>query len=445
MLSERVSGFIGRNSLLRRQGRYLVALSGGADSVALLLVLKQLGYNIEAVHCNFHLRGKESDRDEDFCKELCDKHGVAFHVVHFDTRTYAELHKVSMEMAARELRYGYFEKLRNDIGADGICVAHHRNDSVETVLINLIRGTGVHGLTGISPRNGYVVRPLLCVSRSEIVDFLDSVGQDYVTDSTNLIDDVVRNKIRLNIIPLMKEINPAVCGNISKTSFRLGEAEKIIENALRKEGFIKENTHTIDVDTLKAQPSPEYVLYYVLNGYGFSPAQIEQISTSLESQSGRVWNSPTHQLLFDRGRILIEENCDGAMKPMRIPECGTYVCPSGKKIRVRTEAVGVGFMVSKDKDCVCLDAGKVAFPLTLRTTVNGDRFVPFGMKGSKLVSDFLTDSKKTLFEKRRQLVIAEAGGGIVWVVGERPDNRFRITDETVKALVLSIEDNPRHA
>lgn len=450
MLNDKISGFIERNELLSRQGKYIVALSGGADSVALLIVLKALGYHIEAAHCNFHLRGDESDRDEGFCKKLCREHGVGFHVVHFDTRTYADLHKVSIEMAARELRYDYFEKLRRDIKADGICVAHHRDDSVETVLINLIRGTGVHGLTGISPRNGHVVRPMLCVSRSEIIDFLDYIGQDYVTDSTNLVDDVVRNKIRLNIIPLMKDINPAVCENISKMSYRLREAEKVIENAFIKEGFKEvkegfkeENVYSIDVKKLQAQPSPEYVLFYLLSGCGFSPAQVGQIAGSLDARPGRMWESSTHQLLFDRGRIIVGRKDNALPKAMRMPECGTYVCTSGQKISIRMESVGEGFKISKDKECVCLDAGKVVFPLTLRPVANGDRFVPFGMKGSKLVSDFLTDKKKTLFEKRRQLVVSEAGGGIVWVVGERPDNRFRITDTTVKALVLSIEYIPR--
>ena len=444
MLNKKISDFIDKYKLLDKQERYLVALSGGADSVALLLVLKQLGYNIEAVHCNFHLRGDESDRDENFCKELCRKCNVEFHLVHFDTETYAKLHKESIEMAARELRYGYFERLRHDIGAAGICVAHHRDDSVETILINLIRGTGLHGLTGISPRNGYILRPMLCVCHDEIINFLASLNQDYVVDSTNLMDNFVRNKIRLNILPLMKEINPAVNENIFKTSLRLREAEKIIKTSININDIDTEKSHSIEINYVKTQPSPEYFLYYLLSRYGFSPAQIEQISDNLDTQSGKIWKSSTHQLIFDRNRLIIEKTKDDGYKPMRIPETGIYVCASDKKLRVMIKAIDENFIISKNKKCVCLDADKVVFPLTLRTVTVGDKFVPLGMRGTKLVSDFLTDCKKTLFEKRRQLVVTSAGGDIIWVVGERPDNRFRITDTTTKAIILSIEDIPQH-
>lgn len=444
MLNKKISDFIDKYKLLDKQEKYLVALSGGADSVALLLVLKQLGYNIEAVHCNFHLRREESDRDENFCKELCYKYNVEFHLAHFDTETYAKLHKESIEMTARELRYGYFERLRHDIGAAGICVAHHRDDSVETILINLIRGTGLHGLTGISPRNGYILRPMLCVCRDEIINFLTLFEQDYVVDSTNLMDNFVRNKIRLNILPLMKEINPAVHENIFKTSQRLREAEKIIETSINIDDIDTEESHSIDIGNIKIQPSPEYFLFYLLKRYGFSPAQIEQISDNLDAQSGKIWQSSTHQLIFDRDRLVIERTKDNEYKPMRIPECGIYVCASDMKLRVTIKIIEEDFIISKDKKCVCLDADKVVFPLTLRTVMTGDKFVPFGMRGTKLVSDFLTDCKKTLFEKRRQLVMTSAGGDIIWVVGERPDNRFRITNTTTKAIILSIEDIPQH-
>ena len=195
-MKDKVADFIAKQGLLRREGLYLVALSGGADSVALLLILKDLGYRIEAAHCNFHLRGEESNRDEEFVKELCKEKAIPLHLIHFDTKEYAALHQVSIEMAARELRYGYFRQLRQDIGAEKVCVAHHRDDTVETLLMNLMRGSGVHGLTGIRANYGEIVRPLLAVSRQEIVDYLHSIGQPYVTDSTNLVDDVLRNKIR---------------------------------------------------------------------------------------------------------------------------------------------------------------------------------------------------------------------------------------------------------
>ena len=214
-LAGRVEAFIKKERLIIWEGLHLVALSGGADSVALLLVLKQLGCHIEAVHCNFHLRGEESDRDESFVKNLCSEQDIKLHLIHFDTNEYAAVHQVSIEMAARELRYRYFEQLRQDIGAETICVAHHRNDAVETLLMNLMRGAGIHGLTGIHPKNGAIVRPLLCVSRDEIEDYLHARGQAYVTDSTNLQPDVLRNKIRLQLLPLVEEIYAGATENIA--------------------------------------------------------------------------------------------------------------------------------------------------------------------------------------------------------------------------------------
>ena len=187
----KVADFIAKQGLLTPEGLHLVAVSGGADSVALLLVLKQLGYHVEAVHCNFHLRGEESDRDETFVKSLCSEQDVILHLTHFDTKEYAAIHQVSIEMAARALRYHYFEQLRQDIGAETVCVAHHRDDAVETLLMNLMRGAGIHGLTGIHSKNGFVVRPLLGVSRDEIEDYLRQQEQSYITDSTNLEPDVL--------------------------------------------------------------------------------------------------------------------------------------------------------------------------------------------------------------------------------------------------------------
>ena len=202
---DRVRRFASVHELFVYGGKYIVALSGGADSVSLLFVLKhlerELGISVEAAHCNFHLRGAESVRDEEFCKQLCERLSVPLHLIHFDTQAYADLHRVSIEMAARDLRYGYFENLRRDIEAQDICVAHHRDDSVETVLLNLVRGTGLRGLRGIQPRNGNIIRPLLSLSRENIVQYLDALGESYVTDSTNLHNDVKRNKIRLDVMP----------------------------------------------------------------------------------------------------------------------------------------------------------------------------------------------------------------------------------------------------
>ena len=452
-------------------GKYIVALSGGADSVSLLFVLKnlehELGISVEAAHCNFHLRGDESVRDEEFCKQLCDRLAVPLHLIHFDTQAYADLHRVSIEMAARDLRYGYFENLRRDIEAQDICVAHHRDDSVETVLLNLVRGTGLRGLRGIQPRNGNIVRPLLSLSREDIVQYLDALGESYVTDSTNLHNDVKRNKIRLDVMPLLRELNPSVSQSIFETSLRITEALKIFDDAIqhaiadvttpprgctlggalvssaptKQLGTTPSQPLTISVNRLKQQPSPEYTLHEILSPRGFTSAQIEQIYTSLDtSPAGKIVTSHTHELAFDRGSLLVQPrtNVADAARSMRIPETGTYVFSDSLKIKVAAEDCGDDYVPSRAADCVCLDASDIKFPLTLRHIEQGDRFVPFGMNGMKLVSDYLTDRKKNVFEKRAQLVVTDAQQRIVWLVGERTDNRFRITPHTQQALRLTI-------
>ena len=467
-------------------GKYIVALSGGADSVSLLFVLKhlehELGISVEAAHCNFHLRGAESVRDEEFCKQLCGRLDVPLHLIHFDTQAYADLHRVSIEMAARDLRYGYFENLRRDIEAQDICVAHHRDDSVETVLLNLVRGTGLRGLRGIQPRNGNIIRPLLSLSREDIVQYLDALGESYVTDSTNLHNDVKRNKIRLDVMPLLRELNPSVSQSIFESSLRVGEALKVFDEAMKRsiadvttpprgctcpkctnqpvrkctnqpllvqqsllhqQRCTLQSNHplTISIDRLKQQPSPEYTLHEILSPRGFTSAQIDQIYGSLDSCSaGKIIASDSHELAFDRGSLLVQPrtNVADAARSMRIPETGTYVFSDSLKIKVAAEDCGDDYVPSRAADCVCLDASDIKFPLTLRHIEQGDRFVPFGMNGMKLVSDYLTDRKKTVFEKRAQLVVTDAQQRIVWLVGERTDNRFRITPHTQQALRLTI-------
>ena len=439
---QKLSKFIASHKLMECNGKYLVALSGGADSVALSLALRELGFDVVAAHCNFHLRGDESDRDEMFCRRFCERNGIKLHVTHFDTEGFAKLRKISIEMAARHLRYAYFKQLAEDIGASAVCVAHHQDDSVETVLLNLIRGTGIHGLTGIKPKNGGIVRPLLCVTRNEIETVLAEVGQDFVTDSTNLVDDVVRNKIRLDILPLMKEINPSVSDSIAKTASRVADVADALDDVVGSVASVlveekAKGVVVIHTDRLMTGPAPEYVLFRLLKGYSFVPSQIEQIYASVSTGSGRVFVSSTHRLLIDRDCIVVEPLAESGRRPMLVPECGVYVYDDSMKLRFERVERDSGFKVSADK-CFCFaDASVVKFPLTVRTVEVGDRFVPFGMKGSKLVSDYLTDRKFNLFDKQRQLVVADAHGRIVWLVNQRPDERYRITDTTDTVLKIT--------
>lgn len=435
-----VSKYIKDHQLLEADGRYLVALSGGADSVSLLLILKELGYQLEACHCNFHLRGEESDRDEDFCMNLCQRLEIPFHRIHFDTKSYAMLHKVSIEMAARDLRYRYFEQLRHDLDATAICVAHHQDDSVETILINLIRGTGINGLTGIAPRNGHILRPLLCIDRKDILEYLANKQQDYVTDSTNLVDDVVRNKIRLNIIPMLKEINPAVCSNIISTAQHLSDASEAL-SPLSGLAYEKEGMICLDKKQVLSQASPAYALFANLSQYGFTGTIIQEILEGINTV-GKTWYSSSHQLLIDRDNILITEKKESSFQAFKIPETGCYVYERDdedeKKIKLRIFERTSDFKPSKEKMTITLDADKVTFPLLLRATQTGDRFHPFGMKGSKLVSDYLTDRKKNLLEKQAQKVLTDCKGNIIWLIGERTSEDCKTTSSTTRILEINI-------
>ena len=430
-MNNKVADFIAKHQLLSHDGLHIVALSGGADSVALLRILRDLGYRIEAAHCNFRLRGEESDRDELFVKNLCEKHGIQLHLIHFDTVEYANLHQVSIEMAARELRYGYFRQLRDDIGAETVCVAHHRDDAVETLLMNLLRGSGIHGLTGIRSRNDYIVRPLLGVSRQEIEHYLNSIGQDYVTDSTNLQPDVLRNKVRLQLLPLLEQLNPGAAANIARSAYYLSEAEKVYNAEIARSPL----RATVPFSTLKAFPSPLCILHEWLSPLGFNRTQIEQILSSLDSGSGREFSSATHTLVIDRSGIVVEPVC-APIKPLVIPEPGTYRIDETAKIRI--EQVGVEEGISRDSAVATLDAATIRFPLTLRTVEAGDSFQPFGMEGHKLVSDYLTDYKQNLLAKRRQRVLVDATGAILWLVGLRTDHRYRVTPSTRMILRVSV-------
>ena len=433
----KVERYIEKYKLLNTNELYLVALSGGADSVALLLLLKNAGFNVHAAHCNFHLRGDESDRDEAFCVELCQRLGVELHRAHFDTREYAELHKVSIEMAARELRYKWFEQLRRDIGAAGICVAHHRDDSVETVLLNLVRGTGLRGLTGIQPRNGSILRPLLCVSRAEIEAFLAEKGQKYVTDSTNLEADVQRNIIRLEVLPLLRKLNPAVAENIQRTAENLAEAQLVLNVAIASIN----SSNVLNLSDLEKYGSSEYLAFEWLKKYGFNGDQVRQI---LDADTGKIVSSSTgYDVLKDRGRLIVEPALE-PFNPMRIPEEGTYVLggssiefggktTENNTIRVRKKPV----YVSKEPYVATLDASKVRFPLTVRRVEEGDWMQPYGMKGRKLLSDLMTDLKMTVFEKRRQLVVVDAKGAVLWLVGRRIAAFVSVSDATAAVFEAS--------
>lgn len=425
MFKNRIDRFITVNALFGLADKVLVALSGGADSVALLRVLLQLGYRCEAAHCNFHLRGEESDRDEAFVTRLCQDLEIPLHKVNFDTTGYAAQKGISIEMAARELRYEWFGTLLGECGAAVVAVAHHRDDSVETFLLNLVRGAGINGLKGIQPRNGHVVRPLLEVSRAEILDYLNHLGQPYVTDSTNLEDEFMRNKIRLRVLPLLRELNPSVDRTLAETTGRLADTAAVYQKAMAEASARVRKDDRIDIRGLLAETAPQALLHELLYPLGFNTAQVGEVFRALSGEPGRRFRSQRWELLKDRDYLLLRP----LDVQVEVPELQMEVLDREDVLLERTPKIAF------------LDADKVQQPLTLRKWQSGDVFVPLGMKGKKSVRNYLKDRKFSLFDKEMQYVVC-AGDSVVWLVNERIDDRFKVTGSTRRVMVLRINQKP---
>ena len=440
-LENRVESFIVQHHLLTHGARVLVALSGGADSVALLRMLIKLGFSCHAVHCNFHLRGEESDRDERFVRNLCQEMSIGLDVIHFATQAYANEHHLSIEMAARELRYREFERIRRDKDLDAIAVAHHQDDAVETLLLNLIRGAGINGLTGMRVRNGHVVRPLLCLTQEEIHHYLTHIGQDYVTDSTNLTDAYSRNKIRLKLLPLMQEINPNAAENIAQAATHLAEAATIYNKAIADNNkriiSVQADGITISIDTLLSTDAPRAQLFEILKPYGFNSAQVNDIFKSLSSESGRMFHTSSHTLLRDRKHLILRNNPteDSVTTYTTLPSEGTIKLPDGPTLKISRIVPTETWEVPRNNNICVLDASRLSQPLIVRHPQEGDRIRPFGMRGSKLLSDLYTDLKLSRMEKQQQWVLCH-DNRIVWAVGLRTSELFRLHGNEREVLII---------
>jgi tRNA(Ile)-lysidine synthase len=430
----KVSKFIDKKSLCKSDNKLLVAISGGADSVALFLCLNELNYDVDLAHCNFNLRGDESDNDEEFVKQLADKFGVRLHLKSFDTQKYADENKVSIQMAARDLRYKWFNELLVDNNLNYIAVGHHKNDDVETFFINLTRGSGLKGLLGIKTKNNNIIRPLLCVSRLEIEAYLSAVKQSFREDSSNKSVKYLRNKIRYELIPLLTEMNPNIQETISNEIEILEGVFQVFEEQIeskRKEILQNENgIFKLKItDVQKLNPLNIY-LYEFLNPYGFS--EVNQIIKALNTQSGKQFFSKTYQLNIDREYILIskisKENVSFEILENQHKISTPFTMELSKSID-RT--------VSKDRVKAKLDFDKLQFPLVLRKWKKGDKFMPLGMRTFKKLSDFFIDEKYSLISKQQQWILCSADD-IIWIVGDRIDDRFKITPQTKNVYIAEL-------
>lgn len=427
-----------------KNDKILVAVSGGEDSVVMLDMLAKANIQCVVAHCNFQLRGEDSNKDEIFVKNLAKKYGFKFFVVRFDTRKYAKKQKISIEMAARNLRYKWFEKIRTENNCKYIATAHHQNDSVETVLLNLTRGTGLRGLTGIPLKNRHIVRPILHLTKNQISEYVQKNNLQFRTDKTNFENKHNRNKIRNQIIPLFETINPAFAKNISENIERFSEIEQIFMQKIEQERknciSIKNDFTEIDIEKLKNLSPLHTYLYEFLQPYNFSNKITDDIILSLNAESGKTFFSETHRLIKDRNKLIISNLIKKKSGSITLSNVfgNVSICkklPDGTKILFEMFDKTKDFRIEKSPKIAYFDFEKLSFPLELRKWQAGDYFFPFGMKGKKKISDFFVDKKMSLLEKENAWLLS-SNGKIIWVVGMRTDGRFAISLETKKVLKI---------
>ncbi len=430
-----------QKQLFSEKDRILLAISGGIDSMVMLQVFLRAGYNTAAAHCNFRLRGKESDEDQEFVEQQCLKHNIKLFKKCFDTSVYAAERGISIQMAARELRYEWLEEIRSAKGFDLIATGHNLNDSVETILINLIRGTGINGLTGINAKAGHIIRPLLFATREMINEYAGKNAVEYREDSSNKQTKYTRNKIRHKIIPVLKQINPSVLHSIVETSEYLKSANSIYSQVIEtKKDLLVRHTGSssiIKINEIKKLEPLEAWVYELFKEWGFGKGQVNDIIRIIDAPAGKQLFSATHTLTKDRGKLIIGPATNEEKKTVIIRSIEDFNMAGGPVKQASLIPVR-DFIMIKDPAYACLDAALIHYPLKIRSWAEGDYFYPLGMEGRKKVSDLLIDMKIPLPDKKNIFVL-EMDGDIIWVTGIRIDNRFRINDSTEEVLLLRSE------
>jgi tRNA(Ile)-lysidine synthase len=418
----------------------LVAVSGGQDSVVLADVLHQLGAQFAIAHCHFGLRADEADADEQFVRKLAKKYEVPYFVEFFQTKAFAEQEGISTQMAARALRYEWFERIRQTQGYAYVATAHHQRDAAETMLLNLTHGTGLAGLHGIPPKNGHIVRPLLGVAKPELFEYLVENQLMWREDASNDSPVYQRNRLRQEVLPVLRAINPSLDQTLQFTAERVGRAEEIVRRYVQDTAAEAQRTETdatyLDIRLLQKTAATTLVLHELLRPFGFSFPVVKDIVAAFPAEPGRRFESPTHRLVKDREQLVIT--------PKNLTKFGTHQLQAGQEVlkidglhlRLELQEVTEGFEVPRGKAVAALDADALKFPLIVRPWQEGDWFMPIGMKGKKKLSDFLIDQKVPLNLKDNVQVLCSGDGKIAWVIGFRPDERFRVNDDTERVLVV---------
>ena len=428
MLKE-FENFIKEKSLIPSNAKIVLGVSGGVDSMVMLYLFNASGYNFEVAHCNFSLRGDESDGDEALVKKVCEQMGVKLHLNRFNTIDYAAKNKVSIQIAARELRYAWFTDLCVNSNFTTVAIAHNKNDVVETMLINLARGTGLKGLTGIKSSANGVIRPIIFAFRKQIEEFAHSEGVAYRNDSTNSQTKYARNRIRHNVIPELQKVNEGIIDNFYNTSIYLNSTwqaiEKMNEEFAKQARINKGNEVHFLMSLLKGYPFRQVFMVEEFTSFGFSPATVLEIEKSLFTQAGKVFYSPSYQLVRDREWLMLSKLEDNSIVPEIKIEANVTHIEQPIALKLETLAVNSTFVIPKNPSTAVINFDKLTFPLVLRPWREGDLFVPFGMTGHKKVSDFLIDQKVPLHRKQ-EVYVLESNGQIIWVVGYRTDNRYRV-------------------
>ncbi|MFC3562021.1 tRNA lysidine(34) synthetase TilS [Pedobacter jamesrossensis] len=432
--------FIEQEDLFKKGNRILLAVSGGKDSVLMLHLFKAIGIDVGVAHCNFNLRADEAQRDENFVKMLAHSLSLPFYVTHFDTKKYAAEHKISTQMAARDLRYNWFETISIKEGYDFIALAQHRNDAVETVLINLVRGTGISGLHGILPKRNKLIRPLLFLNRDEINQIIDDNHINFVEDSSNASTNYLRNKLRLDVIPHLKQMNPNLEQTFAQNIARFADIEAFLSLHIEelKANLIVEKPDGayIAIDDIKCLKPQKLLLYELLKPFGFIEQVVEEIIAGLDKQSGVKFLSQNCQAIIDRNNLIVSKIKPNDNRHILIHSNENSFEFNGNLFEF---SFSDNLRFDNNKHKIFTDANLLLFPLIVRNWQNGDKFIPFGMRGFKKISDFFIDEKVPLHLKSSIPILVNGNGDIIWIAGMRQDNRYKLSKSTKKVAIFELK------